>query len=64
MADYAWKLTRTPHEIVAGDIEGLREAGFDDPAIAAINGVCAYFNMLNRIASGLGVEGTPGVAVR
>lgn len=61
MVDYAWKLTRTPHDVTEGDIETLRGAGLTDVDISDVNGVCAYFNMLNRIASGLGVEGQPAM---
>ena len=57
MVDYALKLTATPGLVVEDDIHALRKAGFDDVDIADINGVCAQFNLLNRISSGLGVEG-------
>ena len=57
MVDYAVKLTETPHAVDEDDLEKLRAAGFADVDISDINGVCAYFNMLNRISSGLGVEG-------
>lgn len=63
MADYAWKLTRAPHEVTEKDIETLRAAGLTDVDISDVNGVCAYFNMLNRIASGLGVEGEPALSI-
>ena len=57
MVDYAVKLTESPHTIAESDIRALRAAGFSDVDISVVNGVCAYFNMLNRISSGLGVEG-------
>ena len=57
MVDYAVKLTETPHAVDKDDIQKLRAAGFADVDISDINGVCAYFNMLNRVSSGLGVEG-------
>ncbi len=57
MVDHAVKLTETPHAVDEDDIQKLRAAGFDDVDISDINSVCAYFNMLNRISSGLGVEG-------
>jgi len=41
MLAYALKLTRTPAEMTADDVEALRAAGFD---------------FVNRIADGLGVE--------
>ncbi len=45
----------------AEDIEKLRAAGLED---ADVNAICAYFNMLNQISSGLGIEGTPALALR
>lgn len=59
MLGYARKLTQTPAQVTRQDVEALRLAGFDDEAILAINHVAAYFNMMNRIASGLGVELEP-----
>ena len=61
MLDYTWKLTREPHSLTSADIETLRAAGFEDVDIADINLISAYFNMLNRVATGLGVEGTPAL---
>ncbi len=56
MLDYAAKLTRTPWEITRHDIEHLRQAGFTDSAILDINQVAGYFNLVNRLVDGLGVE--------
>ena len=49
---YAGKLTRTPGQIEAADIEALREAGFDDGEILELNQVAAYFAYANRTVSG------------
>ncbi|MAT95978.1 MAG: hypothetical protein CL608_02325 [Anaerolineaceae bacterium] len=38
------------------DLETLRQQGFDDRAIHDAVQVIAYFNYINRIAHGLGVE--------
>ncbi len=57
MVEHVVKLTEAPHSVEEDDIESLRAAGFADVDISDINSVCAYFNMLNRISSGLGVEG-------
>ncbi len=59
MLDYAMKLTRTPSEIGAADIEHLRGVGFDDRAIHDVCAIAAYFGFVNRIADGLGVELEP-----
>lgn len=69
LCEYTEKLTRSPAEVGAGDIEKLREAGFDDGGISSATQVIAYFNYINRIAEGLGVpmeawlnnDGTHGV---
>jgi len=53
---YAEKLTKTPFKMVEEDIIKLRNIGFDDQTIFDINQVCAYFNYVNRIVHGLGVE--------
>ena len=33
-----------------GDVQGLRDAGFDDEAIHAAVQVISYFNYINRVA--------------
>lgn len=56
MLAYAMKLTRTPAEMTAADVDTLRAAGFDDRAIHDICTIVAYFAFVNRLADGLGVE--------
>jgi uncharacterized peroxidase-related enzyme len=56
LLDYAIKLTKTPSEMCAEDVEQLRENGFDDRQILFINQIAAYFNYVNRSVLGLGVE--------
>jgi alkylhydroperoxidase family enzyme len=56
LLEYADRLTLAPGAIVAGDIERLRGAGFDDRAIHDACAIVAYFAFVNRIADGLGVE--------
>jgi NAD(P)H-hydrate epimerase len=53
---YARKLTRTPAAAAETDIAALRAVGLDDRAIVDANQVVAYFNYVNRITEGLGVE--------
>lgn len=53
---YAVKLTRFPEAMVERDVALLREAGLDDRAVVDANQVVAYFNYVNRVADGLGVE--------
>jgi AhpD family alkylhydroperoxidase len=56
LVDYAVKLTRSPGEVSRGDVATLRDAGLADEDILLANLVVAYFNFVNRIALGLGVE--------
>ena len=56
MLDYAIKLTRDPGSVTAADAGALRTAGFDDRAILDICQIVAYYNYVNRLADGLGVE--------
>ena len=55
---YVKKLTCTPSEVIEGDISGLRKQGFTDRGILDIGLIVGYFNFVNRIVSGLGVEAT------
>lgn len=59
MLAYSDKLTRTPAEVTAADVESLRQAGFSDEQILSINLIAGYFNFVNRLALGLGVEFSP-----
>lgn len=58
MLEYAIKLTKNPEEMKEGDILALRECGLPDEDILIINLITSYFNFVNRIAAGLGVEFT------
>lgn len=56
MLHYAVKLTLNPSDIERRDIDELRARGFSDRAILDICQVVCYFNYVNRLADGLGVE--------
>ena len=56
MLDYAVLLTRDPASVSADDVDRLRAAGFDEHAILDICQVTCYYNYVNRLADGLGVE--------
>lgn len=56
ICEYAVKLTVAPAAMAEQDVRALREAGLDDRAIVDTNQVVAYYNYVNRIADGLGVE--------
>lgn len=59
MLDYAWKLTKTPHDINEGDRQGLRDAGFSDQDIFDITDTTGFFNYTNRMAHGLDMMPNP-----
>ncbi len=59
ISEYAEKLTRTPGGMAAADLEKLRAAGLSDRAILDAVQVVAYFNYINRVADGLGVDPEP-----
>jgi len=56
MLDYVFKLTKNPCEIEKKDVDTLKAIGFLDEDILDINLITSYFNFVNRIAVGLGVE--------
>jgi len=56
LLDYAAKLTREPWTMSAADIQKLRGAGWSDSAILDLNLTASYYNFVNRLADGLGVE--------
>lgn len=54
--NYAEKLTVTPEMVNEYDVQNLRIHDLTDEDILNINLVVSYFNFVNRIANGLGVE--------
>lgn len=56
MLMYAEKLTLTPGEMEAADVDALRDVGFSDRDILDIAEVVGYYAYVNRIADGLGVS--------
>jgi uncharacterized peroxidase-related enzyme len=53
---YAEKLTLEPKQMGEEDMAVLRKHGFEDRAIHDATQVIGYFNYINRIADGLGVD--------
>lgn len=58
MLDYSVRLTTKPADVSEADVQRLRESGFSDGDILDVNLITSYFNFVNRIAEGLGVEFT------
>lgn len=59
LCDHAVKLTLAPGRCGAADLERLRTHGLDDAALTIATQVIGYFNSINRIAEGLGVDPEP-----
>ncbi len=64
LCDYALKLTQSPRSMAKTDVDRLREVGVSDRAITDATQVIAYFNYINRIADGLGVDLEQGMMER
>jgi uncharacterized peroxidase-related enzyme len=56
LLDYAVKLTEKPTSISEVDIELLKALGCTDREILDLCQITSYFNFVNRMAEGLGVE--------
>ena len=59
LCDYAVKLTKTPANITQGDIDQMKSLGLTDRAINDAAQVISFFNYINRIGDGLGVDLEP-----
>ena len=62
MIGFAVGLTTLPQEMTEHEVAALRAAGLDDRAILDLAQCVCYFNYVNRMVTGLGVEfgGTEG----
>ena len=58
LVDYALKLTRQPGAVSEEDVSALRQQGLADRDVLDANMITGYFNFVNRVAEGLGVEVT------
>lgn len=59
IAEFAHHLTMAVGAQRAEHVQRLRDVGLDDRAILDVVQVVAYFNFVNRMAEGLGVELEP-----
>ena len=56
MCGHAIKLTGAPWSVTQAGIDHLRSLGLSDRAINDATQVVSFFNYINRVADGLGVE--------
>jgi uncharacterized peroxidase-related enzyme len=56
LCDFATKLTLSPGAMSKKDFDLLGQQGFTDEQIAIAVQVIGYFNYINRVAEGLGVD--------
>ncbi len=56
LCDHAVKLTRSPASVTEADVVRLRELGLSDQAISDATQVISFFNYINRVADGLGID--------
>lgn len=56
LLDYAYNLTSLPISISQKEIDNLKTFNYIDEDILLVNLIISYFNFVNRIALGLGVE--------
>ena len=59
LCHFAIKLTSHPNSIQRDDIDSLRGLGLSDRQINIAIQVISYFNYINRVANGVGVESEP-----
>ena len=59
MLTFSEKLTLYPATMSAADLDRLREMDFGDEAILEIVHIVGYFNYINRVADGLGIDLEP-----
>ena len=62
LCDHAITLTRAPWSVTQADIDHLRSLGLSDRAINDATQVVSFFNYINRIADGLGVDLEQGMS--
>ncbi|MDG2183041.1 MAG: hypothetical protein P8L78_15230 [Mariniblastus sp.] len=56
LCEYAVELTCRPARMSQANIDRLRKVGLADDQITVATQVISYFNYINRIADGLGVD--------
>jgi uncharacterized peroxidase-related enzyme len=61
LLDFAVKLTKHPSAARRDDLDALREHGFTDEQLVDAVHCISYFNFINRVLDGLGVDPEPAM---
>src|SRR5271165_1806499 len=61
LLDFAVKLTKSPSGVRKNDLDALREHGFTDEQLVDAVHCIGYFNFINRVLDGLGVDPEPSM---
>ena len=61
LLEYAVKLTKHPREVSRADLDALRGHGLTDEQLVDAVQCVGYFNFINRVLDGLGVDPEPGM---
>jgi uncharacterized peroxidase-related enzyme len=61
LLDFAVKLTKSPSCIERQDLDALRAHGFTDEQLVDAVHCIGYFNFINRVLDGLGVDPEPSM---
>ena len=56
LCSFAEKLTLNPGKITESDYQSLKEIDLNDKEISEVVQIISYFNYINRVADGLGLE--------
>ncbi|HWG45916.1 MAG TPA: hypothetical protein VN688_24355 [Gemmataceae bacterium] len=61
LLDFAVKLTKLPSSVRKGDLDALRGQGLTDEQLVDAVHCIGYFNFINRVLDGLGVDPEPSM---
>ncbi len=61
LLDFAVKLTKSPSGVERQDLDALRVHGFTDEQLVDAVHCVSYFNFINRVLDGLGVDPEPSM---
>jgi uncharacterized peroxidase-related enzyme len=61
LLDFAVKLTREPSAVRRSDLDALRGHGLTDEQLVDTVHCVSYFNFINRVLDGLGVDPEPAM---